>query len=157
ALGKLDGSGGLPKDRFAVAAEPPTGELSPDGKTKTFKVNAQVTGPSTEIPALAFSYFDPVKGTYQTVHSDPIALSVKGGNVVGAGDVVAAAPAKKPAAGPSDADLALVGADLALSAPGDTTSRPLRGSLMWLLVGLLYALPLALFAARTWQLRTRGR
>ena len=32
---------------------------------------------------------------YQTIHSDPIAVSVKGGNVVGAGDVVAMAPTKK--------------------------------------------------------------
>jgi hypothetical protein len=152
ALGKLDG---LPKDRFTVPAEQPTGELSNDGKTKTFKVTAQVTGPANEIPALAFSYFDPVKGTYQTVHSDPIALSVKGGAIVGANDVVAATPTKKQV--PADTDLALVGADLALSAPGETGDTPLGGALLWLIVGVLYALPLALLAARTWQLRTRGQ
>ncbi len=157
ALGRLDGPGGLPKDRFTVPAEPPTGELSNDGKAKTFKVTAQVTGPANEIPALAFSYFDPVKGTYQTVHSDPIALSVKGGAIVGANDVVAATPTKKQAPAAGDADLALVGADLALSAPGVTGDTPLGGALLWLIVGVLYALPLALLAARTWQLRTRGQ
>ena len=79
-----------------MPAEPPTGELSADGKTKTFKVTATVIGAATEIPAIAFSYFDPAKQTYQTIHSDPIALSVKGGSVVGANDVVGVAP--KPGA-----------------------------------------------------------
>ena len=155
ALPKLDGDGGLPKDKFSVPAESPTGELSQDGKAKTFKVTAQVTGPATEIPAIAFSYFDPVKSTYVTVHSDPIALSVKGGAIVGANDVVAAAPVKKQNA-PAEIE-ALVGADLALSAPGATTSEPLHGPLLWALVALLYAIPLALLAFRTWQLRTRDQ
>ena len=78
------------------------------------QVTAQVTGPTTEIPAIAFSYFDPVKSTYQTIHSDPIALSVKGGSIVGAGDVVAMAP-KKTSAAPVDSELALVGSDMAIS------------------------------------------
>ena len=159
SLGRLDGPGGLPKDRFTVPADPPTGELSDDGKTKTFEVTAQVIGPATEVPALAFPYFDPVKGTYQTVHSDPIALSVKGGAVVGANDVVAAAPSKAAPSQPSpgDAELALVGADLALSASGSTDDRPLAGTLLWLLVALLYGVPLAIFGMRSWQLRTRGQ
>jgi hypothetical protein len=158
SLGRLDGPGGLPKDRFTVPQDPPTGELSDDGKAKTFKVTANVTGPATEVPSLAFSYFDPVKGAYQTVHSDPIALAVKGGTVVGASDVVAAAAPKK-AGEPqtSDGDLALVGADLALSTPADTDDRPLAGGALWLLVGLLYAIPLVIFGVRGWQLRTRGQ
>ncbi len=155
ALQRLDGEGELPKDKFTVPAEAPTGELSDDGKTKTFKVTAQVTGPTTEIPSLAFSYFDPEKGTYQTIHSDPVALSVKGGSVIGAGDVVAAPTESSAKAAPQEADLALVGADLALSAPGDTDDRPLAGVLLWLLVGLMYAIPLGVLAMRTWQLRTR--
>src|SRR4029079_18375944 len=104
----------------------PTGELSEDGKSKTFKVTAQVTGAATEIPAIAFAYFDPVKGTYQTIHSDPIAVSVKGGSVVGTGDVVAAKDPKKSNA-PKEAELALVGADLALSHPDDVEDRPFGG------------------------------
>lgn len=158
ALGRLDGPGGLPKDKFTVPADPPTGELSDDGLTKTFKVTAQVTGPANEIPAIAFSYFDPVKGHYQTIHSDPIAVSVKGGSVVGAGDVVAIAP--KPsggghAAAPAELDVTRVIGELALSAKGATLERPLGGTLLWLLVGLLYAVPLALFGVRRWQLRTQ--
>ncbi|HTR52662.1 MAG TPA: hypothetical protein VMJ10_18230 [Kofleriaceae bacterium] len=158
SLGRLDGPGGLPKDKFTVPAEPPTGELSDDGKTKTFKVTAQVIGPATEVPALALAYFDPVKGAYQVVHGDPIALSVKGGTMVSASDVVAATPAKPAttAAASNDADLALVGADLALSAPGETESQPLGGAMLWLVVALLYLAPLAVFGARHWQLRTRA-
>jgi len=64
ALGKLDGDGGLPRDKFTVPVDPPTGTLANDGKTKTFKVVAQVTGLTTEIPAIAFAYFDPAKRTF---------------------------------------------------------------------------------------------
>ncbi|NVB78017.1 MAG: hypothetical protein HOV81_06435 [Kofleriaceae bacterium] len=158
SLGRLDGPGGLPKDKFTVPAETPTGELADDGHTKTFKVTAQVTGPATEIPAIAFSYFDPVRGRYQTIHSDPIAVSVKGGSIVGAGDVVAASPTKTTqTAAPADGVVALgAGVDLALSAPGAAGDRPFGGTILWILVGALYLIPLALFAMRTWQLRTAG-
>jgi len=164
ALGRLDGEGGLPKDKFVVPSDPATGELSSDGKTKTFKVTAQVTGPATEVPAIAFSYFDPIKSTYQTIHSEPIALSVAGMSVVGASDVVAARPkpgtqAGSAAAGAPGAELeaALVDAELALSSAGQEDDRPIDGSVLWLLVGLLYAIPLALLGARSWQLRTQGQ
>lgn len=157
AFGKLDGDGRLPADKFTVPADPPTGELSDAGKTKTFRITAQVTGPATEIPALAFSYFDPTRSTYQTIHSEPIALSVKGGSLVGAGDVVSASPTRRDAAARPADDSALVNADLALSSLGSVEDRPIGGSLLWLLVGLLYAVPLAVFAARWWQLRTRGQ
>lgn len=154
ALPRLDTL--LPKEQFTVPAETPTGELSDDGKTKTFKVTAQVTGPATEVPALAFSYFDPVRGAYETIHSDPIALSVKGGSVVGAGDVIAATKPKTTAPTPTD-DLTRVSADLALSSPAAAGKAPFGGALLWALIGLLYAIPLAVFALRTWQLRTRGQ
>ncbi len=164
ALGRLDGEGGLPKDKFVVPSDPATGELSSDGKTKAFKVTAQVTGPATEVPAIAFSYFDPTKSTYQTIHSEPIALSVAGTSVVGAGDVVAARPKPGPKAGSAAAgspgaefEGSLVDAELALSSAGQEDDRPLDGSLLWLLVGVLYAIPLALLGARSWQLRTQGQ
>lgn len=156
SLGRLDGPGGLPKDKFTVPADTPTGELSDDGKTKTFKVTAQVTGPATEIPAIAFSYFDPVKVRYQTIHSDPIAVSVKGGSVVRAGDVVAIAPSNKgQPVRVQDTDVALVGADLSLSPPSKTLDKPIGGSLVWLIVAALYVLPLGFLVFRTWQLRTQ--
>jgi hypothetical protein len=161
ALGRLDGEGGLPKDRFVVPSEQATGELSEDGKTKTFKVTAQVTGPATEVPALAFSYFDPVKSAYQTIRSEPIALSVAGGSIVSAGDVVSASPRPKPGAkapaGGTEIEGALVDAELALSTAGQEDDRPISGATLWLIVGLLYAVPLALLLARSWQLRTQGQ
>ncbi|HUC07552.1 MAG TPA: BatD family protein, partial [Solirubrobacterales bacterium] len=158
ALGRLDGEGGLPKDKFVVPSDPATGELSDDGKTKTFKVTAQVTGPATAVPAIAFSYFDPARSTYQTIHSEPIALSVAGGSVVSAGDVIASRPrpgtqAGSQASGASGAagaefDGSLVDAELALSSIGQEDDRPVDGAALWLLVGLLYAIPLALLGAR---------
>ncbi len=157
SLGRLDGEGRLPKDAFTVGNDPPTGELSDEGKTKTFKVTAQVTGPATEVPALSFSYFDPTKSQYVTIKSEPIALSVKGTSVVGAGDVVAVAPTKvKPTTTTSGVDTTAVrDAQLALSSIGNVHTQPLGGTFLWILVGLLYALPLAMLAVRTWQLRTR--
>ena len=156
SLGKLDGDGRLPKDKFTVPADPPTGELADEGKTKTFKITAQVTGPATEVPALAFSYFDPAKEQYRTIKSEPIALSVKGGTLVGAGDVVSAAPTKKSPATAVTDDSSLVNAELALSSGGSVQDKPLGGTVLWILVGLLYAIPIALLAARSWQIRTRG-
>jgi hypothetical protein len=166
ALGRLDGEGGLPRDRFVVPADTPTGELADDGKTKTFKVTVLVTGPATEVPAIAFSYFDPGKAAYQTIHSEPIALSVAGSAVVNASDVVAARPsgggtgAGSQAARPGNdsvLDGSLVDAELALSTTGHEDDRPLGGALLWLLVGLLYAVPVALLAARSYQLRTQSQ
>jgi hypothetical protein len=151
SLGKLDGPGRLPKDKFTAPSESPTGELSADGKTKTFKVVAQVTGPANEIPALAFAYFDPKLAKYQTILSQPIALSVKGGTVVGANDVVVGT--RKTTQQVTE-DTALVNADLALSSTGAAESTPLGGSLLWFLVGALYAIPLAILGFRSWQLRT---
>jgi tetratricopeptide (TPR) repeat protein len=114
------------------------------------------------VPAIAFSYFDPVKGAYQTIRSEPIALSVAGGSVVSAGDVVAASPrpgkpGAKPASGAPELDGSLVDAELALSTAGAEDDRPIGGSALWLIVGLLYAIPLALLLTRSWQLRTQGQ
>jgi hypothetical protein len=155
SLGKLDGEGQLPKDKFTVPGDPPTGELSEDGKTKTFKVTALVTGAATEIPAIAFAYFDPAKIQYQTIHSDPIALSVKGGSVVGASDVVAIAPKTKAGAATNDTDLQLVVAELALSSPSDVASKPLAGAMLIGLLAFLYLGSLGVFALLTWKNRTQ--
>lgn len=155
ALGKLDGDGGLPKDKFAVPADPPTGVLSEDGMTKTFTITAQVTGPATEIPAIQFAYFDPAKEKYQTIASDPIALSVKGGSIVGADAVIVAKKSGLGSGGPSELDdLTQVPVDLALSTGG--AGAPLGGAPLAILLVLLYAVPLGVFAVRTWQHRTRG-
>ncbi len=158
SLGSLAGPGRLSPDKFAMPDNVPPGELSEDGKTKVFRVAVQVTDPATsEIPPIELAWFDPAAGAYRTTKSEPIALSVKGGTVVGAADVKSSG--KKPStstAAPVD-DVSLVGADLALSAPGAALDRPLGGGLLWGLVLALYLIPLAVLGVRVWQLRTAGR
>jgi hypothetical protein len=162
-LPPLDGPGMLPRAQFVVPADPPVGELSADGLTKTFKVAVQVVGAeATSVPALAFSYFDPARSAYQTIHSEPIALSVKGGSVVGAAQVVGGGKGSSggggaaPAAGGAPGDISLTGVELALSAPG-ASGGPLPRSVLWTIVGLLYLVPLAVFGARAWRTRTASR
>ncbi|HRI54317.1 MAG TPA: BatD family protein, partial [Pseudomonadota bacterium] len=84
---------GLSEQYFGAPEEPPAGELLEDGKGKLFRVTVRLRSTEArEIPALSLGYFDPDKGSFQIVHSQPIALSVKGSAVVGAGDVVGSAP-----------------------------------------------------------------
>ncbi len=156
----LSGDHALPTDKFTVPDESPTGELLPDGKTKRFRVTARVKSARvTEIPAIAFSYFDPTKSKYLTIRSQPIALSVQGGAVVGAKDVVGGAKRAPGGAtrrgGIDDALMSLIGADMSLSSPG-ATMRRVSGmwDLRWILA-LLYGVPLLLFGLRLVQLRTR--
>jgi hypothetical protein len=61
---------------------------------------------------------------------------------------------KKPQAQAQGDDTSLVDADLALSSTGAAADTPLGGTLLWILVGLLYAVPLGILAFRSWQLRT---
>lgn len=139
ALPPLHADGGLSPALFAFPEERPPGETLPDGG-KRFRVSVRPRSEQArELPPLAFSFFDPDAGRYRTVRSRPIALSVQGGRVVGAGDVVVGG-ASGPAAGVPDAatgaasdaaalggvretgrvGLSLVGADLSLSRPDET-------------------------------------
>ncbi|MBM4090943.1 MAG: protein BatD, partial [Planctomycetes bacterium] len=123
-LPQLSADNGLSPDVFQVPAEQPAGTF--DGKTKEFKVTIRVKEPSVEqIPAIAFSWFDPVKESYGTGRSKPIALQVTEARVVSTADVVSAPMAgdraEKPAgsgkgaqADPSASGLSLVGANLAI-------------------------------------------
>lgn len=143
-LGKLDGEGGLPPDVFRVPQTLPTGQLSEDGKTKTFVLTLQVLAATSQLPGIAFSYFDPQKGDYQTVRSEPIALSVEGGTMVGAAAVVTTqgGPPSTSGAGPAanTAPASLVGADLTLSS-GGTGPAGVPAWLWYAMAGLLYLLP----------------
>src|SRR5262249_47829292 len=115
---------------------------------------------ATSVPALAFSYFDPSRSAYQTIHSEPIALSVKGGSVVGAAQVVGGGKGSNggsgaptaPAAG-NPGDVSLVGVELALSAPG-AARAPLSRGVLWAGVALLSLVPLGVFGMRAWRTRT---
>ncbi len=76
--------------RFRLPDEAPAGLLDEDGKH--FKVTLRVLDASVrEIPALAYCWFDADTRRFETVHSQPIALSVGAARIVGADAVASGA------------------------------------------------------------------
>jgi len=116
---RLDAEGLLPAQDFAVAAEPPSGELREGAKTFSTAIRVK-RADVREIPALAYTFFDPATERFETVRSLPIALSVGAADVVGPSQVVRSdAPGTVPAsAAPSETPrargFALEGADLSI-------------------------------------------
>lgn len=125
ALPPLDAEGLLPAAAFRV----PEGDLAGalEGGEKRFEAVVRVLDERVrEIPALAYSWFDPATGGFETARSRPIALSVGHAEVIGAADVIAEAPAddgelprepgaeRPPEAATPARDLAFTGADLAI-------------------------------------------
>ena len=158
-LPPLTGPGALPPALFGITDESPAGTLDEATNSKRFVVTARIKSAEVrEVPPLSFAYFDPVAGEYRSVWSQPIALSVAAGQVVGAAEVVAATPPPaitERAAGATagGAIATLLGAEMALSPPVQTLATPWRlgggGTLF-----ALYLLPCAAFA--TMLLRRRG-
>ncbi len=81
---------------------PPSSKFKQDDEvgisgTKTFETVLSPNEKKQGLPLLAFSYFDPVKGQYVTLHSEPISIDVQGGAAVaqnaGAGQPGATPPA----------------------------------------------------------------
>src|SRR5438105_7887627 len=67
---------------------PPSSKFKQDDEvgisgTKTFEMVLSPNEKKQSLPLLAFSYFDPVKERYMTLHSDPIAITVQGGAAPG--------------------------------------------------------------------------
>jgi hypothetical protein len=61
-----------------------------------------------QVPALVFSYFDPVKENYVTLKSDPIPVRIEGGSATatpGAAVAAAATPAAAPTPAPKSQDI----------------------------------------------------
>ena len=80
SLPPLDIEGGMSTDRFRIPAGELAGTLE-DG-VKTFPVSVRVLDANVrEIPALAFSWFDPQSETYQTTHSAPDRTASRGSRV----------------------------------------------------------------------------
>ncbi|MBT8496434.1 MAG: BatD family protein [Deltaproteobacteria bacterium] len=154
-LPELTGDHALPEAQFDVPAEIAPGETNDDGTGKLFRVNVRLKSTEArEIPELPFSYFDPQTGSYTTVKTQPIALSIAGSSVVGAGDVISA---HKGASQSSQAAKlsTVVDADLSLSSPDRTMRTVLSIGSVTPVLAALYALPLLLLIGRSWQLRTR--
>ena len=117
---------GLSPKQFRLPDGEVAGITDPGGKR--FELSVRVIDPAVrEIPPIEYSWFDPSSGRFETTRSQPIALSVRAATVVGAGDVVSAAPAevepedttkgtaRSPAAAASRAPaFTLTGADLSI-------------------------------------------
>ncbi|NLS95526.1 MAG: protein BatD [Planctomycetaceae bacterium] len=128
SLPPLTADGGLNPDLFRL----PEGDIpgTMDDGAKRFHVSVRVSSESVaEIPALAYSWFDPQTETYQTARSKPIALRVMPAQVVSADDVVSSVPKPETpqgeenqgdrpqqaaSASPSEPVFSLSGADLAI-------------------------------------------
>ena len=165
SLPPLGGPGGLPAAHFTVPEGSIAGEIDEETNSKRFVVTVRVRSAEVrEIPPIAFSYFEPSTGDYRTVTSQPVALSVGAGQLVGAADVVAApavvAQADRGAAvdsGGSAGVATLVGADMSLSAPDRTLARPWGTGDSRALLGILYGGPLIVVIASVWAVRSGGR
>jgi len=108
SLPPLAENAGMSSDLFQTPNEQVAGTF--DGDVKQFKVNVRVKDQRvTEIPAVAFAWFDPIAEQFQTTQSKPIPLEVMEAQVVSAANVVAAAPASGSAS---------AGGDAAASGPG---------------------------------------
>jgi hypothetical protein len=79
---------------------PPSSKFKQDDEvgisgTKTFEMVVSPNENKQSLPALAFSYFDPAKEHYVTLHSEPMAITVQGG--AAAPNVAAQPPSSPPA------------------------------------------------------------
>jgi hypothetical protein len=66
---------------------PPSSKFKQDDEvgisgTKTFEMVLSPNEKKQTLPLLAFSYFDPVKAQYVSLHSEPISINVQGGAAV---------------------------------------------------------------------------
>jgi len=88
---RLDAGGGLSAEQFRLPEGDVSGRIIDDAKV--FQITLRVLDDSVrEVPALAYSWFDPELDEYQTAKSRPIALSVRPAQVISADDVMAATP-----------------------------------------------------------------
>lgn len=165
SLPPLDGPGALPAALFGVPEGSLAGTVDEETGTKRFPVTVRIKSAEVrEIPSLAFSYFDPRAGEYRTVHSEPIAVSVDAGQLVGAADVVAApvvVPVDTVAGPPGEPDAGgiatLLGAEMAISDPTRTFARPWGSDGVGFWLGGLYGAPILVALVSFWLRRTQGR
>ena len=161
SLPPLAGPEALPVTQFSVPEGSTAGMIDAETRTKRFPVTVRVKSAEVrEVPPIAFSYFDPGAGEYRTVHSEPIALSVGAGQVIGAADVVAARATTSAGIdsaatpGQSAALATLLGAGMAISDPARTFGRPWGSDGVGFWVGGLYGVPLLIALISVWLRRT---
>jgi hypothetical protein len=128
ALPPLDAPGLLPLDSFRAPSGERPGELVDDAKRFTAVVRV-LDERVSEIPALAYSWFDPATQAFETTRSRPIALAVGAALVIGAADVEGTpargdeGEATRTPASPRSGGLTLTGADLAIERDPDRLLR----------------------------------
>jgi hypothetical protein len=128
ALPPLDAPGLLPPDSFRAPSGERPGELVDDAKRFTAVVRV-LDERVSEIPALAYSWFDPATQAFETTRSRPIALAVGAALVIGAADVEGTpargdeGEATRTPASPRSGGLTLTGADLAIERDPDRLLR----------------------------------
>lgn len=87
SLPDLSSQMGLSSNDFQLPTEQLSGKI--DGNTKQFNINVRVKNQELrQIPAMAFSWFDPVSEQFATTASKPIALQVMETRIVSSADVV---------------------------------------------------------------------
>jgi tetratricopeptide (TPR) repeat protein len=171
SLPPLSADGGMDPDRFRLPEGETPGTVVDDAKT--FRVSVRVSDESVaEIPALAYSWFDPEEAAYKTARSKPIALRVMPAQVISAADVVRRTdspataladagdeeqPAPGAAAAAGESRFSLSGADLAIERDPAVVLRDQRGGGRTGLQLALYAAGLALIAAAIADRRRRAR
>jgi hypothetical protein len=84
---------------------PPSAKFKQDDEVgisgnKTFEMVLSPNENKQTLPTLAFSYFDPVKEHYVTLHSEPIAISVQGGAAPNVASAQPASPVRAATARP---------------------------------------------------------
>lgn len=70
--------------------------------TKTFEMVLSPNEKKQAVPPLAFSYFDPIKEQYVTLHSEPIVVRVEGNALPAASPSAVAAASAQPTQAPAD-------------------------------------------------------
>ena len=128
------GAAGLNEQLFGIPSDTPIGETIDGGSNrniKRFRIPVRVKSDRvTEVPPIAFSYFNPKTEEFTTVRSQPIALSVTAVNTVGAADVISgfhapsapSAPAATTAAPSAPVEAATAAGALELNLLSDANS-----------------------------------
>ena len=140
-LPNLSADSDMSPEHFLLPEEPPSGTYQ-DGR-RQFEVTVRVLDESvSEIPALAYSWFNPITEQYETARSNPIAMRVLPAQVVSSDNVVSARPSTtESASSKSNASESprtnrpsspLLGLDLSIEEDAGQLVRGSGGSVPWL-------------------------
>jgi hypothetical protein len=168
-LPPLSADGGMDPTKFRLPDSDASGVF--ENGQKSFNVTVRVQDETvSELPALAYSWFDPTDESYHTVHSKPIALRVMPAQIVGSADVVGSINSKTSKKRKPDdqqvaatgtgangaASTSLTGADLAIETDSGVLLRDVRGAFGGLATqGFLYVAGLVLIGIAVLERKRR--